>query len=184
MCVCLWQTRGIVNNKNILAKLLLGVELLLLGVTVYMLVDYSLSATGLLKRPRLHLTFQLLLAIPAILAIFRFIRIKGASDKMRKQAQDQRMVRSRAVELLIFVLLINILFYGLFFTFSPGRYQPIIPETALYIAALLLQFLLIGQMVTLQSDNRKSAPRNSFGYSIAGAVAGLVIYATYYSMMS
>lgn len=172
------------NNKSILAKLLLVAELLLLGLTIYMLVDYSLSATGLLKRPRLHLTFQLLLILPAILAVYRFIKVKAMSDKMRKQAQDQRMVRSKAVEMLIFVLLINILFSGLFFTFSPGRYQAILPENVLYVTCLFLQFLLIGQMVTMQSDNKKSTSKNSFGYSIAGAIAGLVLYATYYSMMS
>ena len=164
--------------------MLLAAELILLGLTIYMVADYALSATGLLKRPRLHLTFQLLLILPAILALYRYIRVKGISDKMRKQAQEQRMVRSKAVEMLIFVMLVNILFYGLFFTYSPGRYQTSIAENVLYISVLLLQFLVIGQMVTLQSDNSKSAPKSTLGYSIAGAIAGLTLYFSYYSMMS
>ncbi|MEL7145392.1 MAG: hypothetical protein AAFO69_03420, partial [Bacteroidota bacterium] len=144
------------NKKNILAKMLLALELLLLILTVYMFVNYAMSDTGLLKRPRIHLTFQLLLIAPAALAISRYIKMSGISSKMRKQARDQRMVRSKAVEQLIFVLLVNIIFHGLFFTYSPGRYQSTTVENSMYIACLLLQFLVIGQMVTLQSDNSKS----------------------------
>ena len=172
------------KNRYLLPKLLLIGELILLSVTIYMLMEYYFSDTGLLKRTRLHLTFQIIISAAAVLTITRFLQIKGISDKMRKQARDQRVARSRTVESLIFVLLVNILFYGLFFTYSPGRYQPTFTENGTYLLCLLLQFLVIGQMVTLQSDNSKQSSKNNFAFSAAGALAGLLLYITYYTMMT
>ena len=171
------------NNKQLLAYAVLLGQVLAAALAVYMLIEYTLSPAGLLKRPRLHLTFQLLLGISVVLGIFRFLKIQNATDKMRKQARDQRIVRSKSLELLIFILLISTIFYSLFYTYPHGRYQPSIVENVIYFFCLGTQFLLLASLVTQQSSNKKNSQKTNFRFSAAGAILGLVVYFIYYMMM-
>jgi len=125
-----------------------------------------------------------MLSVFTLYSVYRFLKIKSVSDKMRKQAQDQRMARSKSVELLIFMLLVNIIFYSLFFTYSPGRYNPTIIENTTYISCLALQFFLIAQLVSVQSANSKNSKKVNYRFSAAGAVIGLILYCIYYISMT
>ena len=171
------------NNKQFLAYALLFGQIMLAALAIYMLFDYAFSPTGLLKRPRIHLTFQLIISAGILLGIFRFLKVKSVSDKMRKQAQDQRMARSKSVELLIFFLLVGTIFFSLFYTYSHGRYQATIVENGVYFYCLATQFLLIASLVTIQSNNSKNSQKTNFRFSAAGAIVGLITYFIYYTMM-
>lgn len=180
--VCIKQLHHM-KTKQILAYILLAVQCIALVIAVYMLFDFIFSSTGLLKRPRTHLMFQLLLNTFVILGTIRFIKIKNQTEKMRKQARDQRLARSKSVELLIFILLVSIIFLSLYFTYPTGRYMANHVEVTVYIITLVAQFILVAQLVTIQSDNSKNSKRTAFRFSAAGAVIGLLFYFTYYMMM-
>lgn len=171
------------NNKQLIAYAVLFGQILATGLAVYMLFEYALSPAGLLKRPRIHLTFQLVLSTSVVLGILRFLKIKVATEKMRKQARDQRISRSKSMELLILILLISTIFYSLFYTYPHGRYQASIVENGIYFYSLGTQFLLLASLVTQQGSNTRSSQKTNFRFSAAGAILGLVVYFIYYTMM-
>lgn len=127
--------------------------------------------------------FQLLLNTGVLLGILRYLKVSSLSEQMRKQARDQRMARSKSVELLIFLLLVNIIFLSLYFTYPTGRYVAVFLEQGIYIISLAIQFIFVAQLVTIQSNNTKNSKRTVYRFSAAGAVIGLLLYFTYYMMM-
>lgn len=171
------------TNKQLVAYIVLFGQVLAAGLAVYMLFEYAFSPAGLLKRPRIHLTFQLILSLAVAFGIFRFLKIQTATDKMRKQARDQRIVRSKSIEVLILFLLISTIFYSLFYTYPHGRYQASVLENGVYFYCLGTQIFLLASLVTQQSNNAKNSQKTNFRFSAAGAIMGLITYFIYYMMM-
>lgn len=177
-------TKTKLKNRTILIYTLLVGKSLSFATGIYFLITNYFSHVGLLSRTKIHLSFQILLALIAIAGLYRLIKMEGATTKMRKQAGEQKLALSKSVEVLLFLLMINVIFNSLFMTFSPGRYVLSTWESTLYVANLILQFIVIASLVNGEQRAHKSVAKLDHRYSIVGAVFGLIGYFIYYQMIS
>jgi len=172
------------KNNNLLIYLAGAGKILSIIIVLYQWAIHSTSVVGILKRTRIHLSFQLIISVLVVLALVRLYSIWKSTSNMRKQAGEQKLALSKRGESLLFMLIVNVLFNSLFLTYSPRRYLLSGIETPLYIVNLILQFILIAYLVNSREGNHKAVVKLDHRYSIVGAITGLLAYITYFQMMT
>lgn len=148
-----------------------------------MIFHYYEKHGMLLRGIKVHLYLQFIIGAILLYGIYHFIRIKKIASKMRKAASQQRVVKSKRIEILIFGLLLALLFFSLFYTVPGRRYNTQTWEDAVYLINLVLAFFMLTSLFSTVNEAEKKSVKSKQQYAIAGGIAGLLLYYVYYQLI-
>lgn len=148
-----------------------------------MIFDYQSNHGMMLRSVKVHLYLQLVIAAVVLYGIYHFIRIKKVALAMRKAPGEQREIKSKRIEILIFGLLLALLFISLFYTVPGRRYNTNLLEDIVYLTNLGLEFLMLASLFSSHNEANRAYIKSKQRYAIAGGIAGLLIYYTYYQFV-
>ncbi len=168
------------KHKMPISYLLIVGQVCLIVDVLYIFANRLINKQFLFRVTETHLWNQVILAAILLYSLYHFIRIKKASITMRKAAGQQREIKSKRIEMLIFSLMVSLIFYCLFYTVPMRKYIPILAESLLYYGNTLLQLLLLIRLISSDDEVNKTFIQSKQKYAGAGAFTGLLIFYIYF----
>lgn len=172
------------KNRFLLSYALGVIQLLILSIGIYLLMERSIEGKYILRAMKYHLWFEIGISILISYSLFHFIRTVKASAKMRKAAGLQKEVKSKRIQLLILFVMTGMVYYSLFYTVPMNKYIPGRLQSILYYTNSFLQFLLLISLIGSHESASEEFIKSKQKYAGVGAACGLALFYTYFQLIN